>query len=739
MAVTGTMTNAGNERFGGAERNLAYTPTTSERLRPEMAFFAENPEAFGLVPDACPLATGHLLIAANGRGAEGGGVSPAYEPAYAGVEGLLAFYGDLIPSFQESELALRLAFGENSTVREHPVSRYCAVLAELTALRVLNGPAGKESFEATLSLLNIELRRALRALRKRFEALDQVEVIHDAVFEPSIGICRIREEGGGDYTVDVFSAGDFRVYLVDEQGMAPLWSTTTSAFSPDRGVGLKGKSLRIHHPAPLGVLLVSEGICALNAAEHRALRSNPGLIWRYRMRLEDYFLRLLTDCVREYEFGDRATRFFAGQAHGRDSASGALTILRDGVTYETFRLHCQNRLSNLGWQMELLADGYDPLHAPEQESRYRTEYAYLKKLLDGDPEWADTLTNALRIHILRRFEEGASEALVLPPEGVPEYKRLEHAELYKAFRRLDCENDPDRARIAENNAALRESLSEHWVTLRPLLMTEEPLVAADEAADAAAYRAVSEEIYRVCLDMNRRLAEMLERRRGMVENIRTLMLGSLESAVIEGDDWACGRAGADSVAAWMKPLKEDLPELLGEMEACWREGTERYRSLLTAYTAEREDLFRRDADHDYGGFAACWRAMTEGRLPDETWDIWRERLADVPDAVGFGDFLDDLRQIAAGTGALRARIRARAAETRMARELANRSDLRIAALRGAAYEDPDWGDEIIGVMDSASRADFLAVVRGWQETCERMERQKETYDAYSSMYGTYEA
>ena len=717
------------------DRAGAYIPTPSERLRPEMVFFAENPEAFGLVPDACPLATGHLLIAANGRGAEGGGASPAYEPTRHGVAGLLEFYGDLLPSGSEMELGLQLAFGENHAVREHPVSRYCAVLAELTAFRVLNGPAGKEAYEPTLTLLNIELRRAIRALRDRFEELEQVEVIHDAVFEPSIGICRIREEGGGDYVVDVFSAGDFRVYIVDEQGMAPLWSSVTPAFSPDRGVGLKGKSLRIHHPSPLGILLVSESVCALNASEHRSLRTNPGLIWRYRMRLEDYFLRLLTDCVREYEFGDRATRFFAGQSHGRDSASGALTILRDGVTYETFRLHCQNRLSELGWQMELLTDGYDPRHAPVQDSRYRTECAYLKGLLDSDPGRTDRLTNALRVYILKKFGEGASAETAPLPADVPEYRRLNHAELYQAFRCLDCENDPDRARIAENNAVLRESLSEHWVTLRSVLLPEE------ETADpsVASYRAVSEEIYRVCLDMNRRLAEMLERRRGMVESLHALMVKSLEVASVEGDDWVCGRAGTDSVLSWMKPLKEDLPAMLGEMEADWQADTERYRSLLTAYTAERDGLFSRDIAPGLGVFSDCWLAMSEGRLPAATWAAWSARVSEAPETAGFVGFLDDLRRVSAGTGALRARIRARAAETRMVRELANRADLRIAALRGAAYEDPDWGYEIITLMDSATRAEFRAVVRGWQETRERMERQKEAYNTYSSMYEAYES
>jgi hypothetical protein len=496
----------------------------------------------------------------------------------------------------------------------------------------------------------------------------------------------------------------------------------------------------------MGILLISEGITALNAAEQRALRGSPGLIWLYRMGLEDSLLRLLTDCVREYEFGDRATRFFAGQSHGRDSASGALTILRNGVTYENFRLHCQNRLSELGGQMELLSDGYDPRHAPVQETRYRTEYAYLKEYLGKSPDRADRLTNALRTHVLNKFKAGGEAERPPAPADVPEYKRLEYADLYKAFRRLDCENDPDRARIDENNRVLRESLSEHWITLRPILMEgKEGELSVLEDADvpsmepsAADHRAVSDAVYGVCLDMNRRLAEMHERRRRTVEDIRAHMRRGLDIALTEGEDWVCGRAGVDSVRAWLSPLREELPALLAEMDKGWQEDTERYRSLLTAYTAERDALFGRDIVPGLGGFAERWQAVTEGRLPDEVWQTWADLLSRSPETAGFGEFLEAIRRISRGTGALYGRIRARAAETRMARELANRADLRITALRGAAYEDPDWGEEIIGLMDAPARAEFLAVVQGWQETRARLERRQEAYDTYAAMYTAFE-
>lgn len=719
---------AETERNEGGGRPLP----ASERLRPEMAFLAENPEAFGLVPDACPLATRHLLIAANGRSAEGGGGSPVYEMKHPGVEGLLEFYGDLLPMETEIETALRLAFGESSGRQEHPVARYCAALVEIVALYEMQGPCRDASYERTLAHLNREIRLRLGGIRRRFDELEGVEIAYDAVFEPSIGICRIREEGNGDYTADVFAAGDFRFYLLDEHGMAPLWSAVTPAISPQRGVGLRGTSLRFHHPAPFAVLLVSESICALNAAEYRSLRSEPGLAWRYRMRLEDYFLRLITDSVREYEFGERAGRFFVGRSHGRDSASGAMAVLREGVSYETFRLHCQNRLSALGRQMELLPSGYDPHNVPAQESRTHTELSYLRNLLENNPELTDRITAGLRLCILDKFAAG--ERLDPPPvpEGVPDYRRLDMAEIQRVFRRLDCENDGDRACIAENHAILRESLSEHWITLRPALLSS-----ADEGADRES-RWVNDEIYRHCLDMNRRLAEMLERRREAMAGIQRLMTRSLDVAAAEGNDWVCGRAGAESVTAWLTPLREELPARLEAVERDWRADTEQYRYLLSAYTAQRDDLFRRDTRADGGAFASEWQAMLAGELPEEIWQTWRARLEEEPDTAAFSEFLEALSRVSRGTGALLDRIRNRAAESRMARELSNRPDLRVDALRGAAYEDPDWGEAVISAMDTATRNEFRATVRRWQEACRLREQRRQAYETYAAMYGVYE-
>lgn len=716
----------------------AYTAAApmeaAEFLRPEMAFLAENPEAFGLISDACPLATKHLLVAANGHSTEAGAGTPTYELTYPGVDGLLALYGHILPHTDETEDALQAAFGDNRTVTEHPISRYCAILAEVTALRVLRGAANGASYEQTRLMLDDEICHNLAALRLLLSAQETDVPLDDDQFEVSLGICRLREADAGEYIADIFTAGDFRVYILDEQGMAPMWRITTPKISPDSRDVLRGKSIRFRHPEPFAVLLLSDSVCSLSPSEHRGLKGHPGLIWRYRMRLEDYFMRLLTDCVREHEFGERATRFFLGRSHSWDSASGAMTVLRDGISYEVFRLRCQNRLSRLGHLIELLPNGYDTDKVPSQPTRSETELEFLTGRLERNPVLSDDLSDALRRCVLEKFARDDGAELCPPPADVPDYRRLTAAEIGEVFRTFDAESDGDRARIAENSAALRESISEHWITLRPVLMDR----ALTEDVKIAHARKADDRTYRACLEMNSRLSDVLAHRHAIVTRLQDLLSDSLDVLEAEGNDWICARAGAERADLWAGGLADTLPELLAELRTEWAEDTEQYRRLLAAYTAEREYLFRRDTDPAHGCFAASWQAILEGRLPEERWAQYREWLESTPKTAAFAPLLSTLQRISMGTGTLRSRIRARAAENRTARQLSHDPDLRIAALRGAAYEDADWGEAVVSVMDTATRNDFRATVRRWQETCELIAEQKAAFKAYSDMFHTYQ-
>lgn len=701
---------------------------TDSRLLTGMAFLAENPEAYGLVPDACPAVTSDLLLAVNGHSAAGGAVSPTYPVEEGGVDGLLdTLYGSLIPRTDDNTRLLRATFGESEGMQEHTVARYCAALAEATALRVLDGTAKGSSPEQICSMLGEEIPRGLSRLRETVSG-DVAIRYDDAFFSVSLGACRVTPEGEGHYRVDVFAAGDFQVYLLDSEGLHPLWLRSTPLLTPDTpeagGVAPVWSCLRLHHPEPFALLLLSDSLCTPSAPELRAMTENPGLIWRYRMRLEDQLLRVITSCVREQEFGERASRYFTGRSHGRDSASGAMTVLREGVSYEVFRSLCQTRLSRLEVLISLMPEGYDPARVPRQLSRAVMEENHLRRLLEREKGVSDRVSEAIRLCALDKLKTGPVTDPLPPPSNVPAYRRLPWEEIHAAFRRYDVDNDTDRARAEEIRHILRENLTDHWVYLRPCL-----LKAASRTQVPAAGRS-----YEACVGMNARLLRMQNRRKKQLRGLDTLLSDSLTVLRAEGRDWLEGRAGDGSVSAWTHGLTHDLPDALAPLLESWQNETETYRSLMSAYTYERELLFRMDTHPDHGFFAEDWQRIQNGALPDARWDTLRETLAETD---SYRELWESLRRVSKGMGALVARIESRGAERRMARELADRPDIQLAALRASVYEDMDWGESVVTVLDPALRREHKEAVRRWQETCELADRRAEAYASYTAAWHAY--
>lgn len=698
--------------------------TTETRLISGMAFFAENPEAYGLVPDTCPVVTSDLLLAVNGHGATGGSLSPTFPVDEGGVDGLLdTLYGALITRTDENARVLRATFGESEGMQEHPVARYCAALAEVTALNILDGTAKGAPPEQVCHALEEEIPRRLSRLRETI-CDDGVTPQDGTLFSVSMGACRVTSCGEGQYLLDIFSAGDFKVYLLDGEGMRPLWSDVTPCLSPDSREGVGHRRIALDHPRPFSLLLLSDSLCALSAAEMRALRENPGMIWRYRMRLEEQILRLITSCVREQEFGERATRFFTGRSHGRDSASGAMLILREGVSYEAYRSLCQTRLSDLEDMISLLPDGYDPARVPARVSQAETEENHLRRLLEREKGLASCVAEAVRLCILEKLNRGDVGEVCPPPEDVPAYRRLSWEEISQAFRRHDAENDEDRARITENCHILRDNLTDHWIALRPYL-----LQVSHRTPTPAAERS-----YATCADMSRRLGRMLAGRKRRLSRLETMLADGLAILRAEEQDWMEGRAGDGSMEAWVNHLTEELPSALTALSESWQTETEAYRSLMTAYIYERELLFRMDTDPAEGFFAVDWQALQKGELMDSRWLAIGKALSVVPD---YRELWESLCCVSKGTGALLTRIKSRGAERRMARELSDRPDIRVAALRASAYEDEDWGDSVVAIMDPAMRREHLDVVRRWLETRELAAGRAEAYAAYSSSWQAF--
>ena len=697
------------------------------RLLSGMAFLAENPEAYGLVPDACPLVTSDLLLAVNGHGATGGSLSPTYPVEEGGAEGILnTLYGDLLSVTAENLSLLRATFGESEGMQEHPVARYCAALAEAVALHILDGAAKGASPEQACFMLGEEIAYKLAILRDIIRD-DGAAVIDDAFFSVSLGACRVTPRGEGAYDVDVFAAGDFHLYLLDGEGLHPLWQRSTPCLSPNADESaITGYRMPLHHPSPFALLLLSDSLCTEGVAETRALRDHPGMIWRYRMRLEDRLLRLITTCVREQEFGERATRYFTGRSHGRDSASGAMLILREGVSYEEFRSVCQQRLSRLEDLISLLPEGFDPDRVPPRIPREDVEKTHLNRLLEKEKGLSTRVAEAVRLCALEKLRKGDGE-ICPPPTNVPSYRRLSREEVLTTYRRYDVENDADRARAEDHRRVLRENLTDHWISLRPYLLT-----AAHIEPTPAAQRS-----YAACAELQKRLGYMLTDRTRRLNAMENLLVDSLAVLRAQKKDWLEGRGGDGVMDAWSDRLEGALPPALTAVTASWQEETEAYRSLLTAYTHERELLFRMDTRGGDGFFGGDFLAIRNGELTDGRWEELEDTLADVP---AYRDLLNSLRRVSEGIGALMTRIQGRGAERRMARELADREDIRLAALRASVYEDEDWGDSVVAVLEPSMRREHKDTVRRWQEGCELAARRAEAYaDYFASWYRLLDA
>lgn len=704
-------------------------------FKPEMVFLAEDTEAYGLITDVCPLAKGGILVAAGGSPAWEREESPLYSMSENGLNALSkTVFQELCPHPAAAAEGLKLALGHEGKNGTNPVSRYFAALAEVIAMQITENQERETSHEQLAVLLNRELTERLAELRRRISAtVKGRDALEDAAVALSLCVCRLQSETAEDHILDIYAAGSFRVYLLDEAGMSPVWCRSPIKMISGKPVQLQGQRIHLRHKDPFAILLVSESIYDPRGAEKRPIAESKGMVWRNRLCMEDDFFRLISDCVYDYEFGERAMVFFGGHLQGRYSAVGALSLYTGGASFEVFRNRCRNRLSELEKLMGLFPQGYDSANPPTLPPRQDVELRYLQELTEKNPTYLIKAREALRDTVLSILSEQAPATLPPPPAGVPEYQRPSHEEIHAVFASFDCENYVDRERIRENRAMLREILSEHWVTLRPVLLADAP----PPATNALAARVSGERIYNACLDMNRRLTVMLARRKHTVLRLEEILSDRLEALRFEGNDWICARAGSESTDAWMGALQRELPAVLEFMEKNWKQETEDYRCLHSAYTGERERLFRLDTKAEIGFFSEDWESLIRGDMTEERADRIRELLSVSEQASALMELWDAALRISYGTGALTRRILARAAENRTAREFTARLPLCIAALRGAAYEDPAWGETVLAVLDTATRNDFRATVRRWQETDTLIRRQAEAYAEYSATYSRY--
>ncbi len=744
-------------------------------------FLSAGPEAFGLISDAVPLATRHLLVAAGHDPTVMEGDAPLYGCEAGEPDKVARILFPMLDTHPILTDILRMNLGDCAKPQEHPLSRYCAMLVTAAVYEALNtspnafpeknaeperknltgntdentvansGPSSEKlnDLDLILSRLSLNLPSLLdefkNSLYEKRKDHIHMPVVSDKYFRVSLGACRVLPgENAGDWIIDICMAGNYRAFLLDTHGLASLWDVQTRPLAILSSPDVMGRRLSIRHREPFSILLLSGGLCDAGYTDINARQDIPVHIWRKRMRLEELLLRIIVSCDDEEEFGVKAARAFAGQAMGRDCISGAMTVISPlGGDYEAFRMSCQGRLENLEELLALLPEEFDPTRMTPHPPCGEYERAYVRDLFAKRPKYLQStvamlgtcITNILNQALTHTLSKGYG-VRVQQEESTGQREdsstRVLSEELvYDVFRQYDQENDQDRAQVSKNRRIIRQVLSSHWVTLRPVLMSLNP--SSESEADMERCR----RMYDSCLEMNHMLNSMLEERRNKLSAVETLLSDTLEVLRSASDDWIMGRGSETSFTEWLNRLSTDLPCTLDSVRASWQDATQRCRSLQTAYTAERETLFDYDTVNDRGFWHPVFQSIMEGKLSDTVWENIKREATAAEKEGAYGDMFDALRIISEQIFKLTQRIQSRAAEQRCVQVLSGEFEWQFACLRASVYGETSWHPDIESLLDEGTRNEFKAVVRRWQETEALQKRQKQAFGAYQDMYNSF--
>ena len=682
------------------------------------SFLSENAEAFGLVSDAHPVTTSTVMIAANGHAADDGMHPPTFSVSGKGVDGLYdGLYSGLLHRSDANEAILRLTFGESEGRQTHPIARYSAALVTSLAYQTLSDMTGAGGCDCAASLSSV-LPDGIDSVRDVMRAAVGPRPGSEHFFAVSFCACRVTPVGEGNFGVDIFHAGDFSLYILDEKGMAPLYVCDSDMLEPLDTSVVSWAYLELEHPEPFALLLLSKSVLELSTKDFRAMQDRPGMIWRYRMRSEDQWLRLVTSTAKEEDLAENAERFFAGRAVGRDSASGAWLILNG--SYDAFRTACRSRLHQLEHLISLLPKGYDALHPVEQSplGAFRTRPGLVERTMDAIAKRAASLLH--RVQDENDIDFAGSDGAL----------RLTAGAVREVFLSYDCKNQADRQQIEKNKKVICDLLSEHWTTLRPLFcrrpMSDELTREMCERSDSAAA---------TCVALKNRIAFLVGRRRRIMENIRRGLQDGLDVLSRQSGDWISGVGGDGSAYEWFREAGGRIPAMVAAAKEEYTKTTDRLRGLQAAYTQERAMSFALDTSEG-GPWYTCCRQIMEGDLPA---DIWRVYANDVAEhAEGYTDFLHVIRTVSERNHALREQMQSRGAERRTLLALSGDEDWQIACLLAALREDAAWGEQVGTLVDNGFRNEYKALCRRWMEEKELLLRQKEAFEAYRQMYEAYE-
>ncbi len=779
--------------------------------RRNTAFLTVSPESYGMTPDAWPLATERILIAAAGRAENESGKTALFETPGGGAGRVLEVCFPMLHSVKANEDLIRATFGLCREPEEHLLSRYCAVLAEAVAYDYLckyavhvqksendeapyedGGHQDSERDENEISRacrgLTASLQVSLADLKNTLinPADDTVSLSkqeadlasrpkpeadpaprpdpetdltpwakkeadpasgpkpEDRRFRVSLCACCVTPgRKPGSYVLDVFAAGDFRLFLWDGDGLSHIRMEGNRPLSLNRESALSCRRLRLDHAAPFALVLLSDSVCAHDRTG-RAVTGGEGTRWlRDRLKLEERLHRIILGAAGEETLGAQARQQLGGLAAGQDSVSGGFLIPTTGdmstdSAFEDFRHVCMRRSGELQELLALLPESYDETATRSSRTCMESERDFAATLFRAKPGLEDRLTEYLTAHVTARLDDpavSAEEAEWGPcPEGSSDpLHRLTGEKVRGLFRRLDAENDTDRDQAEKNRALISRMLREHWVTLRPLLCSPDSPLTDPVTPEI---REEGDRLYADCIGLNNLLEEQLKQRLTSLNALREL-LSSVERDL--GDNAAVWAGGAGDQAALDRDLlilKSELPDMSDSVHQGWAEGTERYLSLRNDYLRRREELFDFDtkprSDASDGGsalFCSSLRDMTNGTMTNDGWQECQTRVSKLDENGEYADMFRVLPVISRRIAVLEAGVRRRDARRRCITALTTSPDRICDCLRAAVYRDSAWGEDVGGLIDEGTRLDYQAVVRRWHDEDALYDRRSAAYRA----------
>ena len=677
------------------------------------AFLAENREALGLISEAMPLAAEGFLLAARGYVANDGMRPPTFTVGRGGVEGLYdGLYHSVLDRTDTNRDILRRTFGESDGRQTHPISRYVAALTEALAYEILTeGNCLPQSF--CVKRLTSRIPAAIDNLHEVMRSVSGPRPGSERFFAASLFACRCRTVSKHTYDLEIYAAGDYVLYLLDEHGLAPLWTASTDILTGHEGSQVEGHCVRVMHETPFALLLLSRNACEQSIVEDR-----QGLLWMSRMRMEENIVRLISSALDSAEVAERAQRFYEGHPVGIDSVQGAMTVI--GGTFEHIRTVCHTRLAYMEQLLSLFPAGCEPGDIRRPISPEDAERSFILNAFNTRQRLLEQTKEALAAH--------AKQCLHAGPEASPEAAgedgsaHLTYKVIADLFEAHDCENYEDRAEIAQNEHKIRELLSEHWLSLRPILCDVPTSTEADLICDA-------------CIRLAQKISRLITHRRNCMKEMQKMLSDSLRVLEFQEKDWIYARGGDDSAAAWFENLESNLPAAVGEISREWEQISDRLRSLQGAYTQEREKLFRADAEAENGAWHQSYLPVLNGTLADGQRQTYAEAIADKQPV--YSELWETVSALSLRNRALHRRIEGRAAERRALRALSENEDWQMACMVGSLRGDSAWGD-CPQMIDRAFGNEYRSFMRRMQEEKELWIRRKEAFETYKEMYETYE-